>query len=304
AGKNTMMNNVLERFEDLKQLPTATTRAIRPNEKEGREHHFVTKTQFEDMIRNDELLEHQNVHGRLYGVPRQTVADAIETERDRIADIDALGAMNVRAAFPDNTIIIFVQPGASDDVAGTIRERLRQRGETTEEIEKRLERIPLEMSYAALCDYLIINEDLDRATETLYGIILAERSRRHLLNLRARKSYPRHRVHQMSAVVVMRNNQVLTSTGEIPMMPIAPGEFPEESALRAIPKSISVEIDSVLGITTSTETHFDQLTFWYGGHAIDDESLPDEWAWTDNVATQIPVEIRNTMHTTAYSEKS
>jgi guanylate kinase len=302
AGKNTLMNEVLARLDDLQQLPTATTRAIRPTEKEGREHHFVTRAVFEDMINQGDLLEHQNVHGRLYGVPRKTVADAIEADQDRIADIDVLGAMNVRVAFPDNTIIIFVQPGASDDVVGTIRQRLEQRGEPVSEIEKRLERIPLEMSYAPLCDYMIINDNLADAIEMLHGIILAERSRRALLNLRARKDYPRHRIRQVSAALVSYSGKLLLHQGDIPMVTVAPGEYPNEAATRALPAGLAVSDVQPLGITTEAKLYYDQLTFWYHTVQLQPLDLPDGWAWGDPKTDAIPLDVGSLLTDITYSK--
>lgn len=300
AGKNTIMNAALARLQHIRQLPTATTRAIRENEQEGREHYFLTREAFEQLIADDGLLEHQNVHGRLYGVPRATVAEAIAAEEDRIADIDVLGAMNVRAAFPDNTVIIFVQPGASDDVMGTLRERLVQRGEKPEEIERRLERVPLEMSYAPLCDYLIINEDIDEATETLYGIVLAERSRRALLNLRARRDQPRHRIHQMSAVIVTHNDRVLLKDGQLPIVGMAPGEYPSDTAQRALPDGITVTLEQPIGITTETEAHFDRLTIWYHATQVEPVTLPEGWAWGALNPDTVPAVIRNQLGSLTY----
>jgi guanylate kinase len=300
AGKNTIMNAALNRLKHIRQLPTATTRAIRENEQEGREHYFLTREAFEELIANDGLLEHQNVHGRLYGVPRVTVAQAIDAEQDRIADIDVLGAMNVRAAFPDNTVIIFVQPGASDDVMGTLRDRLNQRGEKSEEIERRLERVPLEMSYAPLCDYLIINEDLDEATETLCSIVIAERSRRALLNLRARKDHPRHRVHQMSAVLVTQNDKVLLRDGQIPMLATVPGEFPSDTAKRLLNGILQPTFQQPLGITTAPTDHYDHLTIWYHADATPDITLPDGWTWGEMNPDAVPMVIRNQLGSLTY----
>src|SRR5215207_177578 len=86
AGKNSLMNIALERSTALRQLPTATTRALRAGEQQGREHLFIDREDFQHMIKTDALLEWQEVHGRLYGVPRQTVEDAIIQETDMIAD--------------------------------------------------------------------------------------------------------------------------------------------------------------------------------------------------------------------------
>ncbi len=104
VGKNALMNSVLDRVSDLRQLPTATTRGIRPDEQAGREHLFVSVGEFQRMIADNELLENQEVHGNFYGVPRLTVEQAIAQEHDLIADIDVLGATALHNNFPDHTV--------------------------------------------------------------------------------------------------------------------------------------------------------------------------------------------------------
>lgn len=180
VGKNAMMKNVLGRIDTLRQVPTATTRGIRPTEQEGREHHFVTRADFEQMISDKALIEHQVIHGELYGIPRSTVENAIDAGEDIIADIDVLGAIDLRQLYPDNSILIFVQPPSIEE----LRQRMEIRGESPAEIEKRMLRVETEMPYAPQCDYLITNDDLTKASETLYGIVLAERSHRAVLQLR------------------------------------------------------------------------------------------------------------------------
>lgn len=183
VGKNTLMNTVLNRFNDLTQLPTATTRAPRATEVQGREHLFVSHEEFNRMNQADELLESQEVHGEWYGMPKATVEAAIANGQDLIADIDVNGATILRAAYPNSAVLIFIRPASLDD----LRTHMQNRGETQAEIEKRMRRVEMEMHYAPLCDYLITNENgsIEKAQESLYGIILAERSHRDLLNLRA-----------------------------------------------------------------------------------------------------------------------
>jgi guanylate kinase len=178
------MNAVLERVQDLKQLPTATTRRIRPSERDGREHLFITRGEFQHMIDNDTLIEHQLVHGELYGVPRAAVEQAVSSGQDLIADIEVLGAAELRRIYPENAILIFIQPPSISDLEA----RMRTRGETEAEIAKRMKRVNMEMDFAPSCDYLITNEDLNSASEILYGIVLAERSRRALWNLRLERA--------------------------------------------------------------------------------------------------------------------
>lgn len=183
AGKNTLMNNVLSRIPDLKQLPTATTRPMRPTEVQGREHLFVDDAEFNRMRENNELLEHQIVHGRQYGIPQKTVEDAMNQEQDLIADIEVFGAKILRNTYSSDAVLVFIQPSSTDD----LRYRMQIRGEAEEEIEKRLRRVEMEMQFAPECDYLIINDDITRASEILYAIILAERSHRDLLKLKKKE---------------------------------------------------------------------------------------------------------------------
>ncbi|HEX2908532.1 MAG TPA: guanylate kinase, partial [Phototrophicaceae bacterium] len=222
VGKNALMNAVLARVNNLKQLPTATTRAIRPTEQPGREHLFVTRDEFQQLITDRALIEWQVVHGELYGMPRATVEEAITQEHDLIADIDVLGATYLRSLYPDNAVLIFIQPPSLD----ALKKRMETRGEKPEEIAKRLRRVDMEMQYAPLCDYLIINADLDEASEILYAIVLAERSRRALLNLRVERDLPRHKFTYMTTVIPVHNGEVLCRDGEphFPTIPITQGE--------------------------------------------------------------------------------
>ncbi len=190
AGKNAIMNEVLHQLPDLHQLPTATTRPIRDTEQQGREHLFVTEVEFQDMERNKELIESQVVHKHLYGTPRKTIEDAMRDGRDLIADIEVLGATYLHTAYPNNTVLIFVEPPSVDELIS----RMAKRGETQEEINTRLQRVEMEMQYAPQCDYLITNyrDHLQQSSMILHGIVVAERSRRALQQLRLRSTSLQH----------------------------------------------------------------------------------------------------------------
>ncbi len=181
VGKNALMQEVLPRVPDLRQLPTATTRPIRPTEQPGREHLFVSEAEFKRMQSSGELVESQVVHQHWYGVPRTTVENAIHDGQDLIADIEVLGATILKSAYPDNVILIFVQPKSPE----VLIERMRARGEAEAQIELRMQRVPMEMSYAVQCDYLITNDLIGPASELLYAIVLAERSKGELRQLKA-----------------------------------------------------------------------------------------------------------------------
>lgn len=176
AGKNTLMKDVQSTVDELPQLATMTTRDQRPGEVHGREHWFISRPEFEDLIASDALIEYTRVHNDdYYGTPRAMVDQTLADAHDLIADIDFLGASRVHAAYPENTIILFVTPSSLDVLAA----RLRERGSISpDEVEHRLERARFEMTYALKCDYLIINNDRATAAARLRTVIEAERAHR------------------------------------------------------------------------------------------------------------------------------
>jgi guanylate kinase len=174
AGKNALINGVLHRVDNLRQLPTATTRPIRPHEQPGREHQFVTLEEFQRLIRSGELIEWTEVHpNRYYGTPRATVERAIANGEDLIADIDVKGATKIDAEYPENTVAIFIAPPSMEE----LEMRMRARGESEEEIAKRLQRANMEMTYRDQYDHVIINSRLEQAIRELESIIEDERGR-------------------------------------------------------------------------------------------------------------------------------
>jgi guanylate kinase len=176
VGKTTLIKKVLGQVPDLAQIPTATTRPIRANEQEGREHYFFDKAGFQHLIDSGALLENQEVHGFQYGIIRARLEEALAAGYDQIADIEVLGAAILREAFPHNAVLIFISP----PTAATLEKRIRERGDKPDEIERRLGRVPFEMQFAPMCNTLIVNDDLEIAASELMAVIAAERRRRAL----------------------------------------------------------------------------------------------------------------------------
>jgi guanylate kinase len=169
VGKNTIMVNVMAKRPQLSQLPTMTTRAIRPNEQPGREHFFITLDEFRELVANGSLIEHQEVYpGKFYGTPRQQTQGAFDNQRTLIADIEVLGAGKLKEAFPDRVILIFIAPpGVSD-----LEKRLRARGGVSEEeIARRLERASFELSFSEKCDYRVVNDSLEQSVSAVVDIV-------------------------------------------------------------------------------------------------------------------------------------
>lgn len=176
VGKNTVMKRVMAKLPELRQLPTVTTRPIRKDEQQGREHYFVSLDDFRDMSANHELIEYQEVYpGWFYGTPRKLLIEAFEAQKKMIADIEVVGASKLKEEFPDRVVLIFMAPPSLD----TLEQRLRSRGNMSEdEIAKRRERASFEMSYADRCDYRVTNDRLEPTVGAVLDIITGELIRR------------------------------------------------------------------------------------------------------------------------------
>ena len=184
AGKSAIMKAIISQSDTVRQLPTATTRAMRADERPGREHLFVTFEQFQQMIDNDQLLEYQEVTPKkLYGIPRQLIVDCLSAGKIRIADIEALGAEALTAAFPDDVVRIFVTvPGETvAEQLALLEARMRRRGDGATDIARRLERAQsLELPYQHCCDYIVVNDALEEAIQATGAIIQQELKQRRL----------------------------------------------------------------------------------------------------------------------------
>ncbi len=179
AGKNALMKEMLQRFDNLDKLVTATTRQMRPQEREGYDHYFVTLEEFQRKLAAGDLLEHQEVtHDKFYGILRAPVENALNVGRDLIADIEVLGAKILRETYPHDVVLIFITvPGETDEERlKTLKERMNhaERKESDAVIQERLIRArDLELPFAPDCDYQIVNEDnqMKKAAEELEDVL-------------------------------------------------------------------------------------------------------------------------------------
>ncbi len=173
AGKSTVVFKAIEGREDVCFSTSVTTRKPRPSEVDGREYFFVDLDRFNEMVDNDELLEHATYVANSYGTPRKFVEDKLDSGLDVLLDIEVQGARQVNEKKPD-AIKIFIIPPSLEE----LRRRLVGRGTDTERaIEARLIRARQEYAEADFYDYIIVNDDPDRAAKELAAIMLAERCR-------------------------------------------------------------------------------------------------------------------------------
>ena len=170
AGKSTVVFKAMEGREDVCFSTSVTTR---PGEMDGREYFFVDLDRFREMVENDELLEHAEYVANSYGTPKAYVEEKLEAGMNVILDIEVQGARQVNEKKPDAVKIFIIPPSLEE-----LERRLKGRGtDTPRAIEARLIRARQEYKEADFYDYIIINDDAERAAKELAAIMLAEHCR-------------------------------------------------------------------------------------------------------------------------------
>jgi guanylate kinase len=174
AGKTTLVHRVMKAVPGLRFSVSYTTRPPRATERDGVDYRFVSKELFRSMIEGGAFLEWAEVHGNLYGTPRVDLR-ALESEQaDLLLDIDTQGARKMAAEHSDAVFIFILPPSPA-----VLRERLVERGlDSPDRIGARLAGASAEVAEAGRYTYVLLNDDLERATEELKAIITAERCRR------------------------------------------------------------------------------------------------------------------------------
>jgi guanylate kinase len=175
GGKGTLIRRMLAAVPELSYSISYTTRAPRNGELNGREYFFVDREKFEAMAGANEFLEWACVHGNLYGTARRQVAQETAAGVDIVLEVDVQGAASIRELML-NAVSIFILPPSYE----TLKQRLIARGtDSPEELAVRLKNAPDELRQFSCFDYVIINDDIDRAAHQLAAIIYAERAQCH-----------------------------------------------------------------------------------------------------------------------------
>ena len=175
AGKSTISRMLLEADDNITMSVSATTRLMRPGEKEGVDYHFVDVAEFERLIEADEFAEWAYVFDHLYGSPKEPIKEALKAGRDTLFDIDWQGTQQLEYAFRTDLVRIFILPPSMRE----LERRLHERGTDSDEIiAGRMKRASGEIGHWAEYDYVLINEDMDKCLEDVRAIIAAERLRR------------------------------------------------------------------------------------------------------------------------------
>ena len=172
AGKGTIVKGLLADHDYFLSI-SCTTRAPREGEEHGREYFFVSREEFESMIKNDEMIEWAEYAGNYYGTPKKAVEDWLAEGKDVILEIEVQGGMQVKALFPDAVLLFVIPPSAEE-----LLNRLRKRGTENEtQIGLRFEQTVRETRYIKDYDYVILNDSVERAIDEVNRIIESQRAR-------------------------------------------------------------------------------------------------------------------------------
>lgn len=172
AGKGTIVKQLCSRHRYSLSI-SATSRKPRAGEVDGREYFFKEKSEFEQMIQDNELIEWVEYVGNYYGTPKSYIREQLAAGNNVILEIEMEGALNVKKSFPD-ALLVFVTPPSAKE----LKKRLTDRGTETEEvIAKRLKRASEESAYMASYDYIVINDILDDCVNQIHSIIQNEQAR-------------------------------------------------------------------------------------------------------------------------------
>lgn len=174
AGKGTAMKRLLEKYDNYALSISATTRAPRAGEENGREYFFKTVEEFEEMISKNQLIEYAKYVNNYYGTPRQYVEEQMNLGRNVILEIEIQGAINIRKQYPDAVLMFITPPSAIE-----LKSRLVGRGtEDIDTINKRMLRAVEEAqeleTHRDVYNYVVVNDDLEKCVDDIHGIIETE----------------------------------------------------------------------------------------------------------------------------------
>lgn len=174
VGKGTLVNRILQKDKDLFLSVSATTRNKRDGEIDGINYFFKTKDEFKNMTENNEFLEWATFCENSYGTPKHPVCDKLEEGKDVILEIEIQGAMQVKKNMP-SCVLVFIAPPSKEELIS----RLKGRGTETDEVIKlRVETATKELKVAKEYDYIIVNDDIEKATDDILSVIKAEKCKK------------------------------------------------------------------------------------------------------------------------------
>ncbi len=171
GGKGTILKELFKRNSNIKFSVSATTRNPRPGEIDGENYYFIDKNHFEELISEGKMLEHAEYCGNYYGTPKEPIEKAVKDGFDIVLEIEVQGGAQIKKKIPD-CVSVFITPPSME----ILEKRLRNRGtETDEVIKNRLNTALVEIPHAEDYDYIVVNDELEKAVDELESIIKAEK---------------------------------------------------------------------------------------------------------------------------------
>lgn len=169
VGKDTVLEVVLNKNKELQKSISLTTRKIRENEIDGKDYYFISRAAFEDMIKNNEVLEFAQYGKNYYGTPKAPIDKWLDEGKTIILKIEVQGAKKIKELYPD-AVGIFIMPPSMDE----LEKRLRFRGtESEDDIKRRLDIAKSEIEKSVDYDYLVVNDEIDLASDNVLNIVKA-----------------------------------------------------------------------------------------------------------------------------------
>ncbi len=170
TGKGTVCKKLLEDMPKISYSVSATTRAARPGETDGKEYYFLSRAEFEERISKNDFLEYAEVYGNYYGTPLNEIETRINSGESILLEIDTQGALKVKDRCPEGVFIFLLPPSLAE-----LRKRIEGRGtETPEVLEKRFNAALEEISVGKKYDYVVVNDEVEKAVEKIKAVISAE----------------------------------------------------------------------------------------------------------------------------------
>ena len=171
TGKGTLLSSIKQTEKSMKFSVSATTRSPRSGENDGVNYFFKTHVEFENMIKNGELVEWVKYCDNYYGTPKKCIEDTVKAGFDCLLEIEVEGALNIKTIYPD-CVSIFILPPSFEE----LRRRIEDRGtEKPEVIEKRMEKALKEIKYVDKYDYVVVNDRIEEAVNNIRSILVSEK---------------------------------------------------------------------------------------------------------------------------------
>ncbi len=171
SGKTTIAREILKRHPEILFSISATTRTKRAHEIDGKDYFFISKEEFGAKIKNDELVEWEEIYGDYYGSLKREVTNALAGNRSLLFDVDVKGALTIKKKYPADAVLIFIQP---PNIEVLTQRLMGRKTEDKTTIQRRLERVPMELNMEKEFDYCVVNDKLQQAVDSVDSIISKE----------------------------------------------------------------------------------------------------------------------------------